>query len=415
MKFTPKKGVMAAVFGIILVVVVAMGGSLIENVPAGNICVKQAITTGELTPWVTAGPKAQLFGDLTYYTKSNQLWFSSQTDEGGTADQSLKITFNDAGTAMVSGSVRYDLPVDPVNMLKLHEKYRSMPGIEDNLIRTVVRKAIFASGPLVSSRESYAEKRSQLVNFIEDQAKFGIYATTTRDTKITDELTGETKTVTLTERIADPKSPGGWKRQEESPIAAFGITFYNFAVNDIRYDDKVQAQIEQQRKITMDVQTAIANAKKAEQDKLTTERQGAADAAKAEWAQKVIKAQKVTEAEQAKEVAETKAAQELEVAKLDRQAAEEYKKATILRAEGDAQAAKMRIAADGALDKKLATYERVYANMAGAIAKRQVPDTVIVSGGANGGTGSDSEIMGILNMIQVDMAKKLALDPTVGK
>ena len=75
---------------------------------------------------------------------------------------------------------------------------------------------------------------------------------------------------------------------------------------------------------------------------------GETDAAKAEWAQKAIAAKNEAEAKMKKNVAETKAAQEKEVAEIeakqklivaefDAKAAEQFKKAEILRGEGEAE------------------------------------------------------------------------------
>ena len=75
-------------------------------------------------------------------------------------------------------------------------------------------------------------------------------------------------------------------------------------MNSIDYDVEVENQIKVQQQAYMQVQTAIANSKKAEQDAITTELQGKAAAAKAKWEQEVIKAQAITQAQQEKEVAE---------------------------------------------------------------------------------------------------------------
>ena len=66
----------------------------------------------------------------------------------------------------------------------------------------------------------------------------------------------------------------------------------------------------------MAVQQAIVNSKKAEQDTLTVEQQGKAEAAKAKWAQEVEKATAVTSAEKDKEVAVTQATKDRDVAAL---------------------------------------------------------------------------------------------------
>lgn len=41
------------------------------------------------------------------------------------------------------------------------------------------------TGPLMSSKESYAEKRTNLIRFIEDQISNGVYKTAQKDIKVT--------------------------------------------------------------------------------------------------------------------------------------------------------------------------------------------------------------------------------------
>ncbi len=146
------------------------------------------------------------------------------------------------------------------------------------------------------------------------------------------------------------------------------------------------------------VQTAIANAKRAEQDAITVEQQGKADAAKAKWDQEVIKAKAVTEAQQFKEVAE-----------LDVKTAAAEKQANILRGEGEGAYKRAVMAGDGALGQKLATYEKVqkfWADAFAAYTGNVVPlyQTGGSAGGAANGGFNFMEIMG------AKAAKDLSLD-----
>jgi len=137
----------------------------------------------------------------------------------------------------------------------------------------------------------------------------------------------------------------------------------------------------------------------AEQRSITTEKNGEADAAKAKWAQEVIKAQQVTEA-----------SQRFEVAKLDAQTAAQRKQEQILLGEGEAQRKKLVMAADGALDKKLAAYVDVQKAYADAIAKYQgnwVP-TVVTGGGPSSGAGSGAAQM--MDALSIKAMRDLGLD-----
>jgi hypothetical protein len=153
----------------------------------------------------------------------------------------------------------------------------------------------------MSSKESSAEKRNDLLSFIEDQSINGVYRTKQEDIKVHDDLMNTDKTVTVVKVVQDEK--GLPMRQEVSSVKIYGVNLQGLALNSIDYDVEVENQIKVQQQAYMQVQTAIANSKKAEQDAITTELQGKAAAAKAKWEQEVIKAQAITQAQQEKEVA----------------------------------------------------------------------------------------------------------------
>ena len=91
------------------------------------------------------------------------------------------------------------------------------------------------TGPLMSSKQSSAEKRNDLLSFIEDQAKVGVYKTRVLERKEIDPLSGKEKTVAITELVRD--SVGMVLRQDESPLSKFGINVYNLSLNQIKYDE----------------------------------------------------------------------------------------------------------------------------------------------------------------------------------
>ena len=191
----------------------------------------------------------------------------------------------------------------------------------------------------------------------------------------------------------------------------FGIKVFNLSINEIKYDEAVEAQIKQQQQLTMQVQTAIATAKQAEQETLTAKQQGMANAAKAEWEQKTVAAKEIAKAEQEKTVAETAAKQKLAVAELDAQAALQFKQAETSRGEGEAARRKLVMAADGALEKKLETYVTVNAAYAEAIKAHQgawVPSIVMGNNGQTQGSGA----VDLINLLTAKAAKDLSLDMT---
>ncbi len=362
-------------------------GKLWQNVDANEIVVIQAPVSGELNWHVTPGLKWQGWGSVTTYPKRAIYQFE------------ISVRFNDGGHGTMFGSVQYDMPNDVDNLKKLHTKYGSKEAIQSQLVKTVTDKSVYMTGPLMTSKESYAEKRNYLLSYVEDQIVHGVYKTLSREAKMIDQMTGAEKTITVVEIVLKEGIP---ERQEEAVLASFGIRPFNFAIEKLPYDEAVETQIKMQQQITMDVQTAIADAKKAEQRTITVVEQGKADAAKAKWDQEVIKAQQVTEAEQ-----------KLEVARLGALAAEQYKKEQILRADGDSEYKRRVMEADGALTQKLATYKDVNIRYAEAIEKYTgawVPSIVM---GGDGKSGTSNGAQDLISLLLARTAKDLSLDLSV--
>lgn len=140
----------------------------------------------------------------------------------------------------------------------------------------------------------------------------------------------------------------------------------------------------------------IANAKRAEQDAITTAKQGEADAAKAKWDQEVIKAKMVTEAEAAKAVAELA----VKTAALNKEKA-------ILEGEGEAAKKRLVMQANGALEQKLEAWLRSQQYWADAFSKFSGNLVPLYQGGSSNGQSSAFNWMEIMG---IKAAKDLSLD-----
>ncbi|OGN02420.1 MAG: hypothetical protein A2655_01675 [Candidatus Yanofskybacteria bacterium RIFCSPHIGHO2_01_FULL_43_42] len=396
--------------GIMLLAVLVLSGKIVENVDANEIVVIQDPVDGELHWYTSAGIKWQGLGRVTAYPKRAIYDFNcSEYKEGtsesqcaeGTADGRISIRFNDGGHGWVDGSIQYEMPLDPANLTELHVRFGSREAIQKQLIETVVNKSVYMTGPLMSSRESFADKRNDLLRYVEDQVEAGVYQTTARDVRVKDELSGADKTVKLVEIV---NGAGGQPlRQEQAQLTKFGIKPFNFSIKRLPYDTEVEAQIKQQQQITMQVQTAIAESRQAEQRAITVEQQGKADAAKAKWDQEVVKAKYVTEAQQ-----------RLEIAELDRKAAIETKAKDILLGEGEARRRELVMSADGALDKKLQTYleaQKVWAEAVKGYQGNWVPG-VVMGGGQNGAASGAQDLV---NLLTAKTARELGLDLSIPK
>lgn len=371
--------------------------NLWENLDANELMVIQSPVKGELECYTDPGVKWQGFGKVTKYPRRATYSFATE----GKTDNSKKLRFNDGGHANLYGAANWEMPLSCPQIISIHKTFGSAAGVENAAVAKMIDSAVYLAGPLMSSTESSGERRAELVQYINDQAENGVYVTRVRDKEVMDPITNQKKTIVATEIVLDDK--GMPKRQQGSILGEFHIKLLPMSINELKYDKIVEDQIAERQKATTQVQIAQANAKKAEQEKLTTEAQGAANAAKAKWEQETIKAKAVTEAEQ-----------KLRVAELAAKEAEQFKREQILRGEGEAARRQLVMNADGALEKKLDTYvetQKVWAEAWAKYGGQMVPS--VVMGGGNNGQSAMGNAQGFVDLMTIKAAKDLGLDMSV--
>ncbi len=323
--------------GLTLIAIISLG-KIFEELDSKEVMVIQ-YPSGTLTAFTDPGWHTQLFGSVQHYPRRSQFSFSSATDQGTGKDESIKIRFNDGGHAWLSGVVSWEMPLKSEDLIRIHRSFGSAAAIEQQLVRTAIESATFTTGPLMSSTQSAAEKRNDLQQFLQDQAKNGPYKTRSVSVKVLDPLSGVEKTVDAAEIVKDDK--GVVVRENQSNVVEFAVNLLPMTISNVKYESAIELQISARQAAIQSVQQAQANALKAEQDAITVTKQGEATAATAKWAQETIKAKEVTKAQQEKEVAELAAQRELQVATLAAQQAVQYKAQQIAIGQGNSE--KMRL------------------------------------------------------------------------
>ena len=390
-----------AIFGAIIVIaLLCLSGSLLEDADKSKNYVCQMPVTGEYVVWTNGGLQWQGLGNVHSYDKTSQIEFSDlQKNEGGyiaTGDNpAAGTTFNDRGKGYIIGSFRVVLPNDEKNMEAIQRDFGSEKALINNLVRPTLYKVVTACGPLMSSLESVSETRTDLTAYITDMLNNGVYKTKTSKVEVTNEITGEKEIRTQAELIADPNAPGGYKRQETSPFSQYGISAGIVSIIDIKYDKATQQQIDAQKQANLAVITAKTQAAKAIQDAITIEEQGKAAAAEAKWTQ-----------EKEKAVAVTKAEQEREVARLAAERAEFEKKKIVAQGQAEAEANRLKVQA-GLTPQERAEWEyKTAVGIAEALANSKVSWVPSVMMNGNGsGNNSAMDAVG-LNMM-MDVVKKM--------
>ena len=379
-----KRKIMLGFTALVAIILIAFAGKIGEDVDNKNIVINQVPFTGTMQYWTDAGFKFQWFGNITIYEKTQQVWFSDDEEEGSPSKDAIPITFNDAGNGRISGSVRIKLPINPKQLSLIHTDFAGMNRLMTDLIRPTVNKVVYASGTLMSSFESYAEKKNDLTFYITDQLNNGVYKTITKEVKTIDAISGEEKIVKLAELIPNPNSPGGFERQESSPFNYYGIEMSQVAISKVNYDKKIIDQISQQQTSNMSIQTAKVEAMAAKQRAIKAEEDGKAEAMKAKWEQERIKV-----------VAVTKAQQELEVAQKNTLRAAEEKKTLVLKGQGEAEANRLKVSAGLTPQEKAEWDYKTKVAVAEAFANSKtkwVPEIMIVGEGKQSGSDPMSAV-----------------------
>jgi hypothetical protein len=395
---------------VIVLVLLVIGWKLIagtyDTVPKGYYQIKQTWIVGtvdaKMTPgfWLTVG-------EVWNWPKAETFYFTSDKREGKPEDQSIEVRFNDGSLAQASGTCRVVLPKtrDEAISLVTDRGFRDFHDLEMKLILPVVRNSLRATANLMSARESYAEKRLDFINWSWDQIQNGLYDTEEISRQTKDLITGEiiTKKVKVIRR-----NEKGDPVHHQNPLRGTGITLDNFEIKQFVYDKIVRDQIASQQQAYMSVETARANAAKAEQDALTVEAQGKARVVESKYQEEQTKVKAVVQAMKEKEVAEIGAQRQLQVAKLEKEASEQKKLSTILIAEGEARAKELKMKADNYEALKIETWKEAQFKWAEAFARRNVPHIVFSSNPT--ASDQDAATLGTKNLLDVMILNSLGVN-----
>jgi regulator of protease activity HflC (stomatin/prohibitin superfamily) len=400
MNLTPGKIAGVAVAGLLTVATLVSLPMLFENLDSSELMVIQSVS-GSMRVVTEPGWSWQGFGTVTKYPRRSEFRFSTTDDKEADArmkSPGLNVRFYDGGNAIVNGSMSWQMPLDAKSVIEIHRDFRSPEAFETSAIRRSMEGAAIQSGPMMSSFESAAGRRNELLQVLNDQTLNGVYKTSSRTIKLKD-VAGIEKDTTVTEIVKDDK--GLPVRAQESYVKKYNVQLLPMTISGIRYEDRVESQIREQQQATNQVSVAAANAKRADQEAITAEAQGRANAAKAKWEQEVLNAKTVADA-QAK----------ILIADASVKEAEAFKKAEILRGEGEAKRKELVMNADGQLDKKLEAVVAVNRLYADAIQKAQPgawsPQIVMGKSGGDGSNGSSATAL--VDLLTARTAKQLGVD-----
>lgn len=409
-----------------LVLVGIMWGGLVGHNNLQDYQVYQSVT-GNVSVVDSSGYYPKWFATVWTIPRSMQHFYSASDKEGGTSDDSIRVTFNDGGTAKISSFVKIQLPADEAHRLLIHQDFSSNQLSIVEAVKAHLTNCIKSTGPMMSASENQASRKAEFNQVVEEQLKQGLFEMRRTEVELSDaaqlESTGtigpdgkpvmrERKAkVAATEIVHNAK--GQPIVVQESPLNRYGILVTQFSVTETEYDPKTLEQFAAKKQSYLAAEQAKAQRQEEQQQRLMIIERGLRQVAETEAAANLEKKKATVAAQQEQEVAVirkaeavTKAQQKVEVALQDKQEAETLKAIAQIKAEraeldkkavisaAEARAKEIEIA--GGLsdkDRILATIKADRdAKVAAALAGIKTPSVVIV-GGQEGKSGDMTGIL----------------------
>ena len=344
------------------------------------------------------------------------------------------LVFLDQVDAVVSATARFELPSDEEGFLTMARLYRS----PENLLRTELvpafEETLGANAALMSAEDYFQGGKTEFNNEFERQLADGIYLVRRIEKRVKvessragtanaalgenqEQFGDEFKTVFIVEKLLDETGQPKRKRQA---FEKFGISVTSARVTDVRPNIKFQERMGLRQQAAADRAIAREQRVQEEEQRLLAITRGEREVAERQAAAKVEQIQKTTEAETEKQLAITAAERERESARIR----QEHAQILLETARIDAQAKQVSadaaayektaiLEADNALAQKLAAYVEVQKVWAEAFANRKVPTTVF--GAPEGGVGTDGDISRFIDLLTMQAAKGLAVDPSIAR
>jgi regulator of protease activity HflC (stomatin/prohibitin superfamily) len=349
---------------------------------------------GKMKAILKAGPYQKWWGDSKIYRNYATVGFGVKHKDNSAISvefPAVTVPFADNTIGQVPCILRISLPTNEVGMLKIRNEYAGgYDHFVANGIVPVASNAIKLSANLRTSQEAITTL-AVFQRDVEDQLMLGIYETKTVE-KWVHKSTGDSERVKMTEIVIDPKTNLPMRRS--TVLEELGCTVTQCQIDVPQFDESVQNMLKQRRDQSIQTEISKQAAIRADQDKITAERQGQAAVMKVKYEKEMEKQAAVTDAEKEKAVAE-----------LNKQAAEFTKKKLILEGEGEAEKRKLIMNADGALQIKvdaLIEINNIWATAYKSCPNRPTPDIIMGGSGTqpNGGNAA-------LNFMDIQNARAL--------
>jgi hypothetical protein len=415
-------GIAAALF---LLVGSVLSFGLLGHNNDQNWQVLQSVT-GTVTVVDKPGYYYKGFGTVWTYPRTLEAFYSDHPNESKN-DDSITVTFNDAGNAKVSAYVRVQLPATTDERRLLHRDFQGNPENIKAAIRAHLVNCVKASGPVMSASENQSSRKAEFNQIVEEQLANGLFKMRRTEIELSDlteiedagvDAAGNKVTKEKKARVQATEVVLGKDGKpiiiQPSPMSHYGVGILQFSITETTYDDATLRQFAAKKESYLNAEKSKAQRQEEVQQRLMVEEKGRRQVAEIQAEENQKKERALIQAQQAAEVAMiekdravTAAKQKVEVsnqlqietesyrkiAEIKAHTAELDKKATISAAEAQQKAIEL---GGGISEEKRVLAEiaaKRDAEVAAALAKVNVPQTVV--GGGSSGAGGEGNLLNL--------------------
>lgn len=329
----------------------------------------------------------------------------------------FNITFNDGGTANMTGVFRYRMPITTEKQRLLHREFSSAEdsnshGLEstEKAITAHLNNCLKNTGPMMSSSEYQTARKGEFYRVVDEQFRKGLYQTRKVEREMLGQKDEEGKPVLVLATEVILGDNGQPTISEPSPLAVYGIDITQFSITDTIYDDATLKQFASKKDAFLAAENSKAQRESQIAERMMVEERGKKEKAEVEAQANKVKATAVIQAQQEVEVASAQARQAEESKKRAVIEANREKEVAQLRLEAsklDAEGVKVKASAEeerirkaGAITEEKRVLAEIDANarvgVAAALAKVAVPSTYIAGGSPQNGSGDQGGLMNLI-------------------
>jgi regulator of protease activity HflC (stomatin/prohibitin superfamily) len=253
------------------------------------------------------------FASTWRWDKFDEYYFSASSEEGGTKDESIRITFNGGGQAKVSCYVKITPPTDKEARINYNRQFSGNPSNVKSAIRSHLINCLKNTAPLMTASEHQSARKAEFAQLIEQQMRLGEFSMKQEPRVVKDstDRNGDEITVYDTEIVIDENGQPVVARP--SALIDYGITIVQFSITGTEYDPKTQELFAAKKESLLLAEKSKAEREQEVQQRLMVEEKGKREKAEMEAKANVERAEAVIRAEKEKEMAEIEAQKKVAV------------------------------------------------------------------------------------------------------